>query len=129
MSDADAETLALMTAWTDLNAADRDVDESALRALVAPSFVFRLHTGGGDRTLDGFLAMLQGQRERGTEVRSTEARYRTFAGGGLLQDTAHVIPTAGAEPIEVPRCFVFLVADGRITQIEEYVDPTPLRAA
>lgn len=129
MSDADDTTIGLMTAWTDLNAVDRYVDEDALRALVAPGFVFRLHTGGGDRTVDDFVAMLRQQGERGTEVRSTEARYRTFAGGGLLQDTAHVVLTPGAEPIELPRCFVFLIADGLITQIEEYVDPTPMRAA
>ena len=124
----EAEVLRLMEGWVASSTADRRVDDAAIRALVTPDFVFRLHTGGGDRTIDGFIAMVREQAGRGTEVVISNARSRVFDGGGLLQDTVTVTPSPGAEPVRIERCFVFTVADGRLALVEEYLDPTPMRA-
>jgi ketosteroid isomerase-like protein len=65
--------------------------------------------------------------KRKTTLRKYEVeRLEEIAGGYLQQHVLRMVSRKGKE-LAMPACLVVRVEDGKITRLEEYLDPTPTR--
>jgi len=71
------------------------------------------------------LKMLSGIPERFDVFRATNIRRHVFEGGFVQQEDLVVKHKDGRDAV-ARVCMIFWVKDGRITKVNEYIDPTQL---
>jgi hypothetical protein len=91
-----------------------------VRALYAPGIVVWHNNDGVEQTAEQNLRILRWLVENLSDRSYDEIRRQEFDGGFVQQ---HVLRfTFKGERCEIPACIVALVAGGRITRIDEYLD-------
>jgi ketosteroid isomerase-like protein len=58
------------------------------------------------------------------DAKMERVRVEEFDGGFLYQFVLHATVIASGKPFEMHNCIVATTADGLVTRIDEYVDPT-----
>lgn len=121
-----------MTTPTDLAArlaaAIEAGDLDAVRELYAPDIVVWANFDDTRRDLDAALRVLAWLVSSTTRRSYEIVRRIEFDGGVLQQHVLHGTTQAGND-FAMPACLVLSVADGRITAIDEYLDPAPITKA
>ena len=106
-------------------AGDGDID--AARACFHPDAGIWHNFDNATQTVDENLRLLAWMAHRCSERTYVLHRQEEIAGGWLQQHRLDVVMNDGTEA-STEALAVVSVSDGRITKIEEYLDPTPLAA-
>jgi ketosteroid isomerase-like protein len=118
------ETLELAKAFIDaLQAGDVD----AARACLCEDAGIWHNFDDVDQTVDQNMALFEWMKRK-SSARSYEiTRLEEIEGGYLQQHILHMKNLAG-ESFAMHACVIVKVRDGRISRIEEYLDPAPTAA-
>ena len=100
-------------------------DESAIRQCYAEHAAIWHNFDGLEQTVDDNIASLHWLRGHLEDIRYTDVVHSDIA-GGLLQRHVMSGKSATDESLAMPACVIFTIEGGRITRLEEYLDPTPL---
>ena len=102
-------------------------DVDAVAALYADDVAVWHNFDDVTQSRDENLATLAWMTRRVSGMRY-EVQSRVEVPGGVIQQ--HVLrgTAPGGEPLEIPACMRLYVSDGRITRIEEYLDPAQAAA-
>ena len=100
-------------------------DIDAVRALYAPDIVVWHNNDGIEQPGDDNLRVLQWVIANLADRRYEVVRRAAIEGGFVQQHVLHAVAPSG-DPIAMPACMVGLVADGRITRLDEYLDSAHL---
>lgn len=103
-------------------------DLDAARAVYAPDVVAWANFDGRARDLDAAMRVLEFLCSSTTVRRYEIVRRIEIDGGVLQQHVLHGTTRMGKE-FAMPACLVVAVADGAITRIDEYLDPSPISEA
>lgn len=100
-------------------------DADAVKDLYAPDVVLWTNFDDTERGRDDALEML-GALLTHTRERRYDVKRRIEIEGGVLQQ--HVVrgTTKGGRTFAMPACLVMEIADGRVTRIDEYLDPAAM---
>lgn len=106
-------------------AALRSGDIEAVREIYAPDIVLRHDHDRVEQDLEQSLKLLKGFRRTVSDVRYEIIR-QADTGDGVLQQ--HILRgrLRDGRRIAIPAAICPQVRDGRITRIEEHLDPSPL---
>ncbi|GAC1315132.1 MAG: nuclear transport factor 2 family protein [Acidimicrobiales bacterium] len=102
-------------------------DIDAVRILYAPDVVVWHNFDEIDQDAEANLAVLAWCTRRIEGMRYEEVRRVRVPGGFVQQHVMRGRSRSGVE-IRVPACMVVAVAEGKITRIEEYLDPGQVAA-
>ena len=102
-------------------------DESAIRQCYADNAAIWHNFDGLEQTVEDKNASLHWLRGHLVDIRYADVVHSDIA-DGLLQRHVMTGKTASGESLAMPACVIFTIEDGRITRLEEYLDPTPLLA-
>ena len=100
-------------------------DIDAVRGLYAPDMVVWHNNDGIEQPGEDNLRVLQWVIANLSERRYEVVRRTTIDGGFVQQHVLHGVAPSG-DRIAMPACIVGLVADGRITRLDEYLDSAHL---
>ena len=100
-------------------------DAAAVRELYAPDVVVWHNFDDLEQDRDGNLATLAWMTRTLQGLRYEIVRREAIDGGFLQQHVLHA-SFADGRAVTLPACIVARVADGRITRIDEYLDPRPV---
>ncbi|HMM14875.1 MAG TPA: nuclear transport factor 2 family protein [Parvibaculum sp.] len=119
MAGDEAEVLALAERFTH---AIEEGDMEGVRACYAPDAAIWHNFDNADQTVEENLRVLR-WLARALPQRKYNIVRRVVIPGGYLQQ--HVLSgrRPNGEAFSMPACLVVQVADGRITRLEEYLDP------
>ncbi|MGB5949859.1 MAG: nuclear transport factor 2 family protein [Parvibaculum sp.] len=119
MAESEAGILALAEKFTH---AIEEGDLEGVRACYAPDAAIWHNFDNADQTVEGNLKVLR-WLVRALPERKYNILRRIAIPGGYLQQ--HVLSgrRPNGEAFSMPACLVVQVADGRITRLEEYLDP------
>lgn len=110
-----------------LFAAIQEGDVAAVAALYANDAVIWHNFDGIEQSRDANLAVLTWMTRNVDKLRYEDIDRHDIEGGFVQQHVLRGTTKAGAE-LEVPSCLIVHVDGGRITRIDEYLDPAHLRA-
>jgi ketosteroid isomerase-like protein len=100
------------------------------RSLYAPEAVIWTCFDDRERNVDGSVGVIEWMLENTTE-RHYDVKRRVAIEGGVLQQ--HVLRGTSKHrdrEFSMPACLVIMVGDdGRITRVDEYLDPSAITAA
>lgn len=99
-----------------------------LREVYAPDAVIWHNTDGIEQSVDLHLSTLEMVTSSLDGLRYEEVQ-RQGTDSGFLQQHVLCAETSNGTELAIPCCLVATVKDGRITRIEEYLDPSPFAAA
>jgi ketosteroid isomerase-like protein len=80
-----------------------------------------------EQTVEENMKVLEWMKRKTTRRTYEVTRLEEIAGGYLQQHVLRMQKPDGTE-IAMPACLIVTVKDGRITRLEEYLDPSPTRA-
>ena len=100
-------------------------DESAIRRCYADNAAIWHNFDGLEQTVEDNIASLHWLRGHLVDIRYADVVHSDIA-DGLLQRHVMTGKTASGESLAMPACVIFTIEDGRMTRLEEYLDPTPL---
>lgn len=100
-------------------------DESAIRQCYADNAAIWHNFDGLEQTVDDNVASLHWLRGHLEDIRYADVVHCEIA-DGLLQRHVMTGTSASGESLAMPACVIFTIEGGRITRLEEYLDPTPL---
>ena len=102
-------------------------DLDGVREIYAPNVRVWHNLDGVEQSLEENLRLLAWVVKNVAGLRYEHVRRQRTESGFVQQ---HVLcgTAPGGEPLEVAACLVCRVEDGRITQIDEYLDSVPLAA-
>ena len=100
-------------------------DESAIRRFYADNAAIWHNFDGLEQTVEDNIASLHWLRGHLVDIRYADVVHSDIA-DGLLQRHVMTGKSASGELLAMPACVIFTIEDGRITRLEEYLDPTPL---
>jgi ketosteroid isomerase-like protein len=99
-------------------------DVERLRSMYAPDAVVWHNVDGKEQSVDEGLAMVSWAREHLNGLHHDEVRRQRTEHGFVQQHVLRATTPSGAE-LSVPACIVVTVQDGKVTRLDEYIDPTP----
>lgn len=100
-------------------------DESAIRQSYADNAVIWHNFDGLEQSVDDNIASLHWLRGHLDDIRYADAVHSDIA-DGLLQRHVMTGKSASGESVALPACVIFTIEGGRITRLEEYLDPAPM---
>ncbi|MEP0201942.1 MAG: nuclear transport factor 2 family protein [Halioglobus sp.] len=102
-------------------------DESVIRESYADNASIWHNFDGLEQSVDDNIASLHWLRGHLDDIRYADAVHSDIA-NGLLQRHVMRGKSASGATVALPACVIFTIVGGRITRLEEYLDPTPLLA-
>lgn len=102
-------------------------DEAAVRAIYAPDVRIWHNFESGHQSVDDNLRTLRWMHRKLRGLHYDLVRLEALPDGYLQQ---HVLrgETEAGEPVALHACAICTVSDGRITALEEYLDPAQVAA-
>jgi ketosteroid isomerase-like protein len=100
-------------------------DVSALAAMWSDDVLVWRLGGGRERDKSRALGVIDWFVANTTSRRYEVLDRQVFDGGFVQQHVLHAA-TANGKPVSFRACLIVKVADGRITRIDEYLDPADL---
>lgn len=100
-------------------------DRQAMDELLAPDATLWQNFSGRKHRREQALALFAGLAQVAASARLDDVRRAGTATGFVEQHTLVVTTRAGTQ-MAGPGCFIATVRDGRITQMEEYIDSAHL---
>jgi ketosteroid isomerase-like protein len=102
-------------------------DVEGARACYDPDATIWHNFDGLEQTVEENLATLGWLHQTVDNVRYADIRREPLEGGVLQQHVLEGI--VNGRPVSVPSCVVVRIVGGRITRLEEYLDPAPILRA
>lgn len=103
-----------------------DADEAAARACLHPDAEIWHNYNNATQTVDENMALLL-KMEAMTKERVYEIHLIEEISNGYVQrHTLHITSPDGKDRYSVEALSLITVVDGKITRIEEFIDPTPI---
>ncbi len=101
-------------------------DEEAARAVLSPNAEIWHNFDNVTQTVDQNMKLMAWM-VRQSKTREYEVTHLEEIEGGYLQQHVLRMTNATGDKIEMPACVIVKVVGGKITRIEEYLDPAPAR--
>ena len=102
-------------------------DLETLRPIYADDFVAWSNFDDATKDVDATMSVLGWMCHKLADRRYDVVRREPIAGGFLQQHVLRGTAPDGTA-VAMPACVVAVVADGRVTRIDEYLDPSALAA-
>jgi ketosteroid isomerase-like protein len=80
-----------------------------------------------EQTVDENMKVLEWMKQKSSSRKYEISRLERIRGGYVQQHILRIVTLAGDE-IEMPACLIVALKDGKITRLEEYLDPKQAEA-